>query len=77
MYGKAITEVRTEHLEALLKSVYKEQLVCPLTAQTVALAGFLGIRDRIEFLYGLEKPAVTAVLVAVIAERRAPKRPNT
>jgi len=69
-----LTRVRTEHLIELLRSVHRGTLKCPFDQTDLAVAGFLGIADELHHLRGLDQRAVTAVLLAVLAERRAPIR---
>lgn len=68
--GIGLKKLSTERLERVLKAVYKESLPCPISAKGLAEAGFLGLKDDLDFLQGLDKAAVQAVLVAVLAERR-------
>ena len=69
--GKALTEVATDDLVALLRAVHRAPF--PGTFQTPFLGEhqLLRLQDAVPFLHGLTAPAVRAVLVAVIAERRA------
>jgi hypothetical protein len=46
-------------------------LECPITHPTLLRAGMPDLVDQLGHLVGLEARAVQAVLVAVIAERRA------
>lgn len=72
--GRALTEVATRDLELLLSRLHKRQLVAPVTHQSLLHAGLPHLVDRVGFLSGLDEAAVRAVLVAVIAERRAATR---
>jgi len=67
--GKALTAVKTDDLKALLRAVHRGELTCPVTAKALAEVGLLRLGDELDFLRGLDEPAVRAVLVAVIAER--------
>lgn len=69
--GKALTAVRTEDLVALLRGVHRGELACPITPKGLATVGELHLLDAVSFLQGLDKEATRAVLVAVIAERKA------
>lgn len=70
MHELGLTTVSTEHLQTLLRAVFKHQVDCPLTPG--GLAG-LGLQDTsgplLAHLRGLDAPAVHAVLVATLAER--------
>ena len=54
----------------MLSRVYRGQLGCPVTQDRLVVAGLPQLVDKVDFLKGLDEPAVRAVLVAVIAERR-------
>lgn len=69
--GEALTKLSTKDLERLLRRVHDGSLPCPITAASLHLAGMDYLLDRVGFLQGLDARAVRAVLVAVIAERRA------
>ena len=70
-----LVKVSTAELEHLLRSVYREDVECPLTP-----VGLAGVRlqpvalEILAHLRGLDRRAVQSVLVAVIAERRAAAR---
>lgn len=68
--GKALTAVPTDDLVALLRAVHRHGLDQPFDTRFLAEAGLLSRQDSFGFLTHLEAKAVTAVLVAVIAERR-------
>lgn len=70
-FGKALTELALRDLENLLRALHRGQLVCPVAPASLHQAGLSYLVDRVEFLKGLDERAVRAVLVAVIAERRA------
>ena len=65
-----LTEFTTEELKKLLQLVYRDQVEFPLNAQRIACIGFQYKHHAlINALRDLEKEAVTAVLVCVLAER--------
>ncbi|MFT5684423.1 MAG: quercetin dioxygenase-like cupin family protein [Myxococcota bacterium] len=66
-----LTELTEDELKKLLRHIYREELPCPVTADTLACVGFQSRHEWISAaLRGLDAAGVTAVLVAVIAERR-------
>lgn len=67
--GRALTGVATDDLKALLRVVHRGELACPVTAKSLAEVGLLRLGDELDFLKGLDRAAVQAVLVAVLAER--------
>ena len=70
MQAKGLTELSTEELKKLLQIVYKEQTEFPLNPQRVACIGFQYKQNSILNVFrGLEKSAVQAILVCVLAER--------
>lgn len=69
--GGGLTHVPTEKLERMLKRVHDGALECPITHPTLLRAGMPDLVDEVGHLVGLDARAVQAVLVAVIAERRA------
>ena len=66
-----LTRVRTEHLVEVLRAIHRGSLICPVDRPRLATAGFLGIAEGLDHLRGLDSRAATAVIVAVLAERRA------
>ncbi len=64
--------VTTPRLEVLLRGLHRETITCPLTP--AALAGH-GLQDDttalLGLMRGLDRAAVHAVVVAVLAERMA------
>ena len=67
-----LTELTTEELKRLLRHIYKEELPCPVRADTLACVGFQHRGELIlGALRGLSAEAARAVLVCVIAERMA------
>ncbi|AKF09685.1 hypothetical protein [Sandaracinus amylolyticus] len=69
--GKGLVHVSTSDLKLMLSRLHRGQLSCPVTHDRLVIAGLPQLVDKVDFLKGLDEPAVRAVLVAVIAERRA------
>jgi len=69
--GGGLAHVSTDALERVLKRVHDGSLECPITHPTLLRAGMPDLVDELGHLVGLDARAVIAVLVAVIAERRA------
>jgi len=67
-----LTELSTDELRLLLSAVHRQQLPCPIDRIGLATVGLLRVGDHIGILRGLDEEAVRAVLVSVLAERRAP-----
>lgn len=67
-----LVQVSTEQLRTLLRGLHRETLTCPLTP--AGLAGH-GLQDATGVILGhmreLDRPAVRAIVVAVLAERMA------
>ncbi len=61
--------VKTDDLKKLLAAVHRGDLPCPIDGIGLATSGLLRLQDDLAVLSGLEKPAVHAVLVCVLAER--------
>lgn len=68
--GKALTEVKTDSLVALLRAIHRQPFDGPFATPVLAERQLLPLQDRVGFLHGLSHAAVQAVLIAVIAERR-------
>lgn len=68
--GEALTHLTETDLKRLLLALHKGQLDCPILPKHLAIAGLSYLQDRVDWLQGLDKAAVRAVLVAVLAERR-------
>jgi hypothetical protein len=72
-----LTDVSTADLRKLLRALHREQLPCPLSP--VGLTS-VGLQDAVHALLshmrGLERAAVHAVVVAVIAERGLDPEPD-
>jgi len=66
-----LTGLADTDLERLLRALHRGELPCPITPQSLAIGGLTYLQDRVEFLKGLDAAAVRAVLVAVLAERKA------
>ena len=70
-----LTEVSTPDLEKALRSLYRGDLACPLTIADLTRVGLQHCAtDLLDVLRHLDHEAVRAVLVSVIAERRAAAR---
>lgn len=69
-----LADVPTEDLRALLRHVHSGEARCPLDAAEVARLGLQHRHEELMHLRGLDTPAVRAVLVAVLAERKAFER---
>ena len=72
MFGSnGLVAVSEAHLTHLLRVVHRGELPCPISRQGLAGVGLLHVGDDLGHLRGLDQDAVRAVLVAVLAERRA------
>lgn len=70
--GRGLRDVSTEALIVLLRAVYRSDVTPPLTVESLTRVGLqYTAEDLLGALRGLDGRAVTAVLVCVIAERRA------
>lgn len=70
MNVEGLTSLTTDHLKRLLKYVHEGSLELPLTAHSIAAAGFqFRHHELMSALRGLDEAAIRAVLVCVIAER--------
>lgn len=68
----SLRSVPTASLETLLRAIHKAQIPCPLRADTLACVGLQERQEPIlAALRGLDEPGVRAVLVNVLAERKA------
>lgn len=72
--GKALTEVETEDLVALLRAVHREPFEGGFATPVLVRCELLRLQDAVGFLHGMDERALRAVLVAVIAERRSRRR---
>lgn len=69
-----LVAVPTSRLEALLRAVHRQTIEVPLSAAELARHGLQDDAEALlRHLRGLDGPAIHAVLVAVLAERRAQK----
>ena len=72
-----LTSLTTDHLKRLLKYLHDGSLDLPLTAHSIAAAGFqFRHHELMNALRGLDEAAVRAVLVCVLAERIKQERPS-
>ena len=70
MKAAGLTELKTDELKKLLQLVYRNQVEFPLNAQRIACIGFQYKHHVLmKALRGLDKSAVQAILVCVLAER--------
>lgn len=67
--ANGLRDVKIDDLRALLAAVHRGELPCPFTRTGLAVIGLLRLADDLGHLRGLDAKGVTAVLVAVIAER--------
>lgn len=75
MFGdRGLVGVSDADLVALLRAVHRGELTCPISRIGLAQTGLLRLGDDLEALHGLDERGVKAVLVAVLAERRARRR---
>jgi len=63
--------VPTAALERLLARLHDGSLEAPITHRTLLAAGLPGLVDKLGHLQGLDARAASAVIVAVLVERRA------
>ena len=71
MGTRGLRDVKTEDLRHMLRKLHRGELPCPLEPVGLTVAGLFQLIDQVEVLRGLDAPAVRAVLVSVLAERRA------
>ena len=77
MFGAArgLTTVKTPDLVKLLRLVVRDEIPVPIDVLGLARTGLQHTaEDLMDSLRGLDEPAVRAILVCVIAERRPHKR---
>ena len=73
--GEGLTSLKTKDLKTLLKLLHRGQLNLPLTAHSIACAGFqYKHQELMANLRGLDETGVRAVLVCVLAERMAQEK---
>jgi phosphatidylserine/phosphatidylglycerophosphate/cardiolipin synthase-like enzyme len=70
MNERGLTGVALPDLEALLLAVERRRVTCPLTRVGLQAVGLGHLGDELSWLGGLDAGAVSAVLRAVVAERR-------
>lgn len=72
MFGTGgLVQVGDRDLQTLLRHVHRGDLPCPVDLPGLARCGLQHVADDLEILRGLDERAVRAVVVAVLAERRA------
>lgn len=71
MNTEGLRKVSTEHLKRVLRLLYREQLVTPISRSGLIAAALGDIEQHLELLVGLDRRAAQCVIVAVLAERRA------
>ncbi|MEM6791812.1 MAG: hypothetical protein AAGA56_04235 [Myxococcota bacterium] len=76
MLAPGLTHLDDKQLQRLLTAVHRGRVDCPLRPDQLMMAGLSDVYDRVAFLRGLDRAAVQAVLVAVIAERRTNNPPG-
>lgn len=75
--AEGLTSLKTEELKTLLRLLHRGQLLLPLTAHSIACAGFqYKHHELMANLRGLDEAGVRAVLVCVLAERLAQENPR-
>ena len=71
---EGVTKLPTRDVETLLARLHRGELRLPLTHPNLLASGLPHLVDRVGFLSGLDGAALRAVLVAVLAERKAAER---
>ena len=71
MGGEGLTPVATDALKHLLALVHRDELNVPLDVSEFTRIGLQDAAEDLSLLRGLDKAGVRAVLVAVLAERKA------
>lgn len=66
-----LSTVSSDALKTLLKAVHAGDLACPLTLPELTRFGLQYVAEDLNHLRGLDATAVKAVVIAVLAERRA------
>lgn len=72
--ARGLVEVATSDLEKILRGLHRGELACPFTIAGLTCVGLQHAAEKLEHLRGLPEPAVRAVVIAVIAERREAAR---
>ena len=68
---RGLTKVSNEELERLLRIVHRGAVPFPVSRASLVLCAFGHLEAELDLLVGLDQAGARAVLVAVIAERRA------
>jgi hypothetical protein len=66
-----LTRVSTEDLTRLLRIVHRGTVAFPISRGSLVLCAFGHLEGELNLLVGLDQAGARAMLVAVIAERRA------
>lgn len=74
MQHDGLTRLTDEHLRTLYRKIYRKALNCPFQRRDLLNAGLNPQAEEGDMLFGLEEPAVRAVILAVLAEREAVRR---
>lgn len=69
--GRGLSSVPDEELETLLRRVHRGEITYPLRRSELLLMKTPQLAELGDVLLGLDEGGVRAVLVAVLAERRA------
>ncbi len=68
---RGLTKVSNEDLERLLRIVHRATVPFPISRGSLVLCAFGHLEAELDLLVGLDQAGARALLVAVIAERRA------
>lgn len=71
--GQGLTKVPTAELETLLRWLHRGEVKPPITRSFCLSSALPYLSEAGDLLFGLDESAARAVLVAVLAERRAKK----
>lgn len=71
--GRGLASVPDEELTELLRRVHKGEVSFPLRRSELLLMKTPALAETGDVLLGLDEPGVRAVIVSVLAERRARK----
>ncbi len=71
MFGTGLTKVPDEDLMGLLRALHHGRLTFPITRSMLFTMGMNQLAEHADPLLGLSEDGVRAVLVTVLAERRA------
>jgi hypothetical protein len=72
-FGAGLSAVPTASLERVLRHLHDGSLEAPITHRSLLAAGLPALVDKLGHLQGLDARAASAVVVAVLAERRSQK----